>query len=60
MRAGEKFGLTAYWASVGPPGRYRTGMLSLKAWAMPPMVFSEPGPPWVMVTPNFSRSFNRL
>ena len=27
---------------------------------MPPMEFSEPGPPWVMTTPNLSRSFIRL
>ena len=53
-------GRTAYWFNAGPPGRYRIGILSLKAWAMPPIEFSDPGPPCVIVTPNFWRLFNRL
>ena len=34
--------------------------MSPNAWAMPPIEFSEPGPPWVITTPNFSRPFIRL
>ena len=34
-------------------------MLSLNACAMAPPEFSAPGPPWVMITPNFCRLFMR-
>ena len=36
------------------------GTLSAKACAKPPMEFSEPGPPWVITTPNLLRSCMRL
>ena len=59
VRTGEKDGRTAYSLIAGPPGKYRMGTLSAKAWAIPPIEFSAPGPPCVMMTPNLLRLLTR-